>query len=143
MPDFIALSADADTAEAAKTIAQVLWDDLAFEREFDMIPRDTYASIPAARSMTGVPFDRWRELGADGLLIGTVQRQGDALRVEVTLFSVEDQAVGVLEGIHRVRRQPAVLRAHDRRRDSTRRSWRCAAWPARRSRSSPTATASG
>jgi TolB protein len=89
VPDFIALSADADTAEAAKTIAQVLWDDLAFEREFDMIPRDTYASIPAARSMSGVPFDRWRELGADGLLIGTVQRQGDALRVEISLFGVK------------------------------------------------------
>ena len=28
---------------------QVLWDDLDFEREFYMIPRDTYASIPPAR----------------------------------------------------------------------------------------------
>ena len=28
----------------------VLWDDLAFEREFYMVPRDTYQSIPAARS---------------------------------------------------------------------------------------------
>ena len=50
VPDFIALSSDADTIDAAKTIGQVLWDDLNFEREFDMIPRDTYASIPAARS---------------------------------------------------------------------------------------------
>ncbi len=89
VPDFIPLGTDAATVEAAKTIGQVLWDDLNFEREFDMIPRDTYASIPAARSMTGVPFDRWRELGADGLIIGTVQRQGDALRVEVNLFGVK------------------------------------------------------
>ena len=29
-------------------IGQVLWDDLNFEREFYMIPRDTYSSIPAA-----------------------------------------------------------------------------------------------
>ena len=68
VPDFIALSNDADTLDAAKTIGQVLWDDLSFEREFDMIPRDTYASIPAARSLAGIPFDRWRELGADALL---------------------------------------------------------------------------
>ncbi len=51
----------------------MLWDDLNFEREFDMIPRDTYASIPAARSLAGIPFDRWRELGADALLVGTVE----------------------------------------------------------------------
>src|SRR6187431_2271006 len=38
VPDFIAASPDA--AEAAKTITQVLWDDLAFEREFYLIPRD-------------------------------------------------------------------------------------------------------
>ena len=42
MPDFLALSGDAETKAAAKTIAQVLWDDLDFEREFYMIPRDTY-----------------------------------------------------------------------------------------------------
>jgi TolB protein len=89
VPDFIALSGEADTLDAAKVIGQVLWDDLAFEREFDMVPRDTYASIPAARSMTAIPFDRWRELGVDGLLIGTVQRQGDSLRVSVSLFSVK------------------------------------------------------
>jgi len=91
VPDFIALSRDADTLEAARTIGQVLWDDLNFEREFDMIPRDTYASIPAARSLAAVPFDRWRELGADALLMGTVERRGDAFRVEVRLFGVKQK----------------------------------------------------
>ena len=47
VPDFVALSPEA--AEAAKTIAQVLWDDLNFEKEFYMLPRDTYASVPAAK----------------------------------------------------------------------------------------------
>lgn len=91
VPDFIALSNDVDTLDAAKTIGQVLWDDLSFEREFDMIPRDTYASIPAARSLAGIPFDRWRELGADALLIGTVEKRGDAFRVEVRLFGVKQK----------------------------------------------------
>jgi TolB protein len=88
VPDFIALTGDAETVAAAKAIAEVLWDDLNYEREFDLVPRDTYASIPAARSTSDVPFDRWRELGVDGLVVGAVQKTGDALRVEVRLFRV-------------------------------------------------------
>ena len=48
VPDFIALSPDAESAAIAKTVGQVLWDDLNFEREFAFIPRDTYGSIPRA-----------------------------------------------------------------------------------------------
>jgi TolB protein len=88
VPDFLALSGDNETKAAAATIAQVLWDDLDFEREFYMIPRDAYGAIPAARSVTDVPFDRWRELGADGLLIGTVQKEGSGLKIQVRLFNV-------------------------------------------------------
>ena len=91
VPDFLALSADPETAAAASTIASVLWEDLAFEREFYLIPRDTYASIPPARSLSDVPFDRWRELGADGLLIGTVQKTANGLRLEVRLFNVRSR----------------------------------------------------
>src|SRR5262249_20785934 len=74
VPDFLAGSSDSESTAVAKTIAEVLWDDLNFEREFSMIPRDTYASIPRATSLSDVPFDRWRELGADGLVIGVVQK---------------------------------------------------------------------
>ena len=88
VPDFIALSPDAETAAIAKTIGQVLWDDLNFEREFAFIPRDTYASIPRATSFEDVPFDRWRELNADGLVVGTVQKVGTTIKVEMRLFNV-------------------------------------------------------
>jgi len=91
VPEFIPLSPDPDTAAAAKLVAQVLWNDLAFEREFSLIPRDTYASIPRARSMADVPFERWRELDADALVIGTIQKEGDQFRVAVRLFSVRDR----------------------------------------------------
>ena len=91
VPDFIALSPDPETAAAAKTIASVLWEDLGFEREFYLIPRDTYASIPPARSLSDVPFDRWRELGADGLVIGTVQKTANGIRLEVRLFNVRSR----------------------------------------------------
>ena len=56
VPDFIAISRDAESVEAARLIGQVLWADLAFEREFDLIPRDTYATIPPARSPAEVPM---------------------------------------------------------------------------------------
>ena len=88
VPDFLALSNDRETQEAARVIAEVLWDDLQFEREFYMIPRDTYKSIPPAPSVTTVPYDRWRELGADGVVIGSVQRAANGIRVEVHLYSV-------------------------------------------------------
>lgn len=88
VPDLLALTADRETQEAARTIAQVLWDDLAFEREYYMIPRDTYKSIPAASSIDTVPYERWRELGADALVIGSVQRSANGIRVELRLYSV-------------------------------------------------------
>ncbi|MCL4811046.1 MAG: Tol-Pal system beta propeller repeat protein TolB [Vicinamibacteraceae bacterium] len=85
VPDFIA-GAGGDR-DMARTIGQVLWDDLAFEREFYMIPRDTYASIPAARSITDVPLDRWRELGADAVVIGSVRQAGAGVTVQVRVFN--------------------------------------------------------
>ncbi len=91
VPDFVALTTDAETQAAAKTLAQVLWDDLTFEREFYLIPRDTYSSIPAARTAETIPFPAWRELGADGVVFGTVRKQGDQVRVEVRVYNVRSR----------------------------------------------------
>jgi len=91
VPDFIALSKDAETIDAASTISRVLWDDLNFEREVGLIPRDTYATIRAATSMFDVPFERWRELNADGVIIGTVEKTATGVRVEVRLFNVRSR----------------------------------------------------
>src|SRR6185503_1685289 len=68
-----------------------LWDDLQFEHEFYLIPRDTYRTIPAATSITDAPFDRWRELGADGLVLGSVEKVGTSVRVAVRLFNVRSR----------------------------------------------------
>jgi TolB protein len=88
VPDFIAPGADAETAAMARLLGQVLFDDLSFEREYAMVPRDTYASIPPARSFAEAPFDRWRELGADALVLGSLTRSGATIRVEMRLFDV-------------------------------------------------------
>ncbi len=86
VPDFVAMTPE--SAEIAKVMTQVLWDDLNFEREFYLIPRDTYATVPPARSAEQVAFASWRELGADGVLFGTVQRTGDKVVVQVRLLNV-------------------------------------------------------
>jgi TolB-like protein len=89
LPEFIALSPDAETAAIAKTISQVLWDDLNFEREFAFIPRDVYATIPAAKSLDDVPLERWHELNADGVIAGTVQKSGAGFLIRVRIFDVK------------------------------------------------------
>ena len=95
VPDFIPLTPDKETADAARLIAQVLWDDLSFEREFDMIPRDTYRTIETIPTTDTIAFDRWRELGADGVIKGSVKRTGNTFQVEMRLFNVRARAVAL------------------------------------------------
>jgi TolB protein len=95
VPDFIALTTDKETVDAAKLIAEVLWADLAFEREFDMIPRDTYGTIEQIPSTDTINFDRWRELGADGVVKGSVRRTGNTFQVEMRLFGVQARRVAL------------------------------------------------
>ena len=89
VPAFIALSGDAETAAVARTIGDTLWDDLNFEREFLFIPRDIYATIPAAKSFDDIAFDRWRELNTDGVIAGTVLKTGAGFQIQVRLFDVK------------------------------------------------------
>ncbi|HVL58710.1 MAG TPA: Tol-Pal system beta propeller repeat protein TolB, partial [Burkholderiaceae bacterium] len=91
VPDLLALSTDKETQDAARVIAQVLWDDLNFEREFYMIPRDVSATVPVARTFDQVSFDAWRELGADGVVVGTVSQTGSDVRVQVRLYNVRSR----------------------------------------------------
>jgi TolB protein len=88
VPDFIPLTNDPETVAAAKTMGQVLWDDLAFEREFYLIPRDTYRTIAQPASLDAVALDRWKELGAEGLIVGSVRRNGNNFIVQVRLIEV-------------------------------------------------------
>jgi TolB protein len=92
VPPFIALTADPETQAAAKTIGDVLWDDLEFEKEYYMIPRDTYRSIPPPASLDQVPLDRWKELGADAVLVGTVRKTASGVTVQFRLMSVASGA---------------------------------------------------
>ena len=95
VPDFIPLTTEAETVAAAKSIGGVLWDDLNFEREFYLIPRDTYRSIPQPGSVDRVELDRWKELGADGVVVGTIRRGPSGFIVEVRLLQVDGGRVAL------------------------------------------------
>src|SRR5918993_1730351 len=88
VPDFIAPGGDAKMQAVAKQLGEVLWDDLNFEREFYLISRDTYKTIPAAASLDQVPLARWKELGTEGLVVGSVRADGANLVVQVRLLDV-------------------------------------------------------
>lgn len=95
VPDFIPLTNDKETTDAARLIAEVLWNDLDFEREYDMIPRDTYRTIEQTPTTETIAFDRWRELGADGVVKGSVRRTGNTFQVEMRLFNVRARGVAL------------------------------------------------
>jgi TolB protein len=95
VPDFIPLSSEPETIAAAKTVGEVLWDDLNFEREFYLIPRDTYRSIPAATSTEQVALDRWKEIGADGVVVGSIRKGPSGYIVEVRLLQVVGGRVAI------------------------------------------------
>jgi TolB protein len=91
LPAFVPLSNDAETVAAARLVTNVLWDDLNFEREFEFVARDVYSTIPVAKSIDDVPFDRWREVDADGVISGTVQKAGTGFMIRVRLFDVRSR----------------------------------------------------
>jgi TolB protein len=85
---FIALSSDAETVAAAKTIGDVLYDDLDYEREFYLIRKDSIATVPKPTSIDNVALDPWRELNPDGLLVGAVRKDGNNVVVQVKLIQM-------------------------------------------------------
>ena len=88
VPDTVARASGADVEDVARTVATVLRDDLAFGREFDVIPADICRLVPAADPSGTLPFADWRQVGADGLVATLIQKEGDTIRVAVRLYRV-------------------------------------------------------
>ena len=73
---------------AAKTIGDVLYDDINYEREFYMIGKDMSATVARPRSVSDVPLEGWKELKADGLIVGSVEKTGSGILVRMRLIKV-------------------------------------------------------
>jgi hypothetical protein len=67
VPAFIPLSKEPEVIAAAKTIGEVLWDDMVFEKEFYMIPKDMVRTVAPPASADQVEMGAWKELGADAV----------------------------------------------------------------------------
>lgn len=94
IPAFTGAGADAELLAAGKTVADVLWDDVDFEAEFQLVSKDAAARVPLAQTVESVPFDRWETLGADALVIGTIQRAATGFAVDIKLIGVRGQLRG-------------------------------------------------
>jgi TolB protein len=112
IPSLTVLTADAETQEAAKTVTDVLRADLAYEREFDIMPPASFAGIPSSQTVEDLPYDRWAELNADFVALGTVSKATPAsagFDVVVRIVSVKERKesyqagyTGVTRSIRRV-----------------------------------------
>jgi TolB protein len=89
IPTFVTTGSGATVQDVAATLADVLAYDLDFEREYYIIPRKASASIPLAATPETLPFDRWTSIGADYVLLGTVQESGGKLSVTVRMVNVK------------------------------------------------------
>jgi TolB protein len=69
-------------------VTDVLFDDLAFEREFYMIGKDVIATVPRLTSIDDIQMDRWRELNANALVVGSVEKTANGAIVKVKVIDV-------------------------------------------------------
>jgi TolB protein len=91
VPDFMADASDVRGVELARTIASVLWEDLKYERAFALLPRETSSSVPVATDVLEPALERWRELGADAVVIGTVDATSSPPRIEVRVYEFQSR----------------------------------------------------
>ena len=79
---------DAGDSDPAAVVASTLRSDLAFERVFEFVNADG-AGVPDSPGRPAAPaLENWRSTGADGVLVGVVRQEGDALIVEARLFEL-------------------------------------------------------
>lgn len=93
VPDFIATGAPAEVTALAVPLAETLWADLRFEREYDLMPRASYSAITPATSPDAVPFDQWRELGANFVLVGSLRGNASSVTIQARLYDVSTRQV--------------------------------------------------
>ena len=92
VPPFVVLTADQATQDASRGLTEVLSADLKFEREFDVMPAASYVGVPSAQTIEALPFERWTQLGADFVALGTVKAApGGKFEVEILVVSMKER----------------------------------------------------
>jgi tol-pal system beta propeller repeat protein TolB len=104
LPDFTGATGDAALGQVAATVANVLWADIDFEKEFYMIDRAASKGVPAADSEQTLPDQQWKDLGADFVMLGSIHREAAGK------FAVDVRLVGVQGDVER--KVPFSFRYH-------------------------------
>jgi TolB protein len=82
--------------EQARTIADVLRQDLEFSGYFDVVDPTLYGLVPAATSVDEVRHDDWLSIGADALLL--LQVESDGARVDLSGRLLDNNSGAMLFG---------------------------------------------
>lgn len=82
----VSFRVEGDTAAPDVDVAEVVRQDLYRTGLFDILPEENFISRPSTSG--DVRYRNWRALGADYLVIGTIQRGGDGYRVNFELLDV-------------------------------------------------------
>jgi TolB protein len=94
LPDFIVQGGDAKFRDVAQLLADTLWRDLDFEREFHLIDRKATAVIPPASTPQAIDFQRWQDFGAHFVVLGVVKPTPAGFDVDVQVLGVRGAARG-------------------------------------------------
>lgn len=89
IPPVLVTGAEAELQAAGKTLTDVLWKDLEFEREFQMIGQSGDAARIAPAPAEALVYESWNQVGADEVLVGRVQKTTASLQVDVRVMNVE------------------------------------------------------
>jgi len=88
IPDCIPRKGDAASAQACRTVAEVLRNDLRFEGLFQFVPDSLIQAIPAMNP-DAPRFDDWKGIDAKILIVTRAEVTGGDLTVEARAFFVD------------------------------------------------------
>ncbi|HEY6551912.1 MAG TPA: hypothetical protein VI669_01080, partial [Vicinamibacteria bacterium] len=88
IPDCIPRKGDEASAQACKTVVEVLRNDLRFENLFQFVPESLFQAIPSMNP-DAPRFDDWKGIGASILVVTRAEVTGGELTVEAKAFFVD------------------------------------------------------
>jgi TolB protein len=98
VPEFLTAGADAELQAVARTVSEVLWADLDFEKEFYLIDRRESSAVPLSPTVEGMSLDRWKDLGADFVVHASVSKSTDGeFAVDLRIVTTRGATAGKID----------------------------------------------
>ncbi len=78
-------------ADAAKVLSQVAWSDLEFASVYRLVPKERYRIVTEKVTASSIDYYQWESIGADILVVGSAEIQGEKLVSEVRIYATKEQ----------------------------------------------------